>query len=1310
MGGAVGVQLSVAVAVVSVSLAIGSTTGAWAQNPSCGDGVCGADEPCGDCAEDCGACEPDPLCACLASVLLAPLGAGLDDVSSLARQCRSDSRRTVFEGGLALGRLNFLGELVADCADRGLRFSGNGILEGRVAGRVSPALPLGGRWQTYVEPGPVHRVGLEANGVRTAFEIGLASPLAVRVVHLERVDGRVDVGLEGASSLMTHGQEAPLALRAKLVLPAADLEESWVEYQTDSALRLGRVEVELSGAGVYFPETGCHTSSSQRYPLSSPPQNPLREGCLPDRMDVPAPQCGETVASGLPSPGARLSWGDALSLGAGVALDDSGRLSIWSGGQTLRPLGQSGLALGDGGMQVRGLDCAERNCPVWVQGGFAVSGQNPWFRAASVVFQSRGRHLDARVSGVRLMGVSSCAKLTVLNRRARLSAPVLIGGGGDSINGWLDAHLGPGVGGETELHGIVVGIAQLDPSGPVERLVVSALKSTSQSPAEAVRVPARGLATAAGEPRSSVVLRGGARSGWFEARLDGECDEGSAVDCDLTTTLGLRPVRVDSAEAGPSGGSVWQFEVRPTTPYVAIRLESRLAPQALRLWRRGEPETVTPKPISDDYRDPLLLVSGGASSDRGAGDPYSALLILRQPLPGLWRLHARSLSPDADLSAWAPQASPHLALTSPGEGETSEEIRWTAGDPDSTAQLALVARPVGSSGAGVPIALPPELALERDREEVLARPVISERLEPGSYRVYGVLDDGVAPPVWAEAPGILRVMREDSVRRPAPEPLPPAPEANHGIRLSWIRANDDAHGYRIYLATPRGNRCDHLDLETAYALDLAAPTDSFLLPVGQEAPDVPSGYPWDRTVCWSVAALIPDGASPASRALLLDLTLPEGGGSNRPPSIITATLPPAVVGSVYSTQIETHDVDGDAISLALVSRPESGRAPPPALTLDQDGLLRWAPAPQQADLLSIAIEVVDAREGRADRSFELRVLERRETNPDLRWGKSEVTCAPARVALTFHDAQETRPSVDVSVESANGWQTRRLHRGEARFGPFTGSVLLAPADRPGEGLAVPDSGRVRARVGTAESVLRVLPPADDCTPPDPGALGELCELDGDCESGMTCHAGSPARESGYCTAACTRAAECQAPVDGGCAPSPIGPGVCVMRSGGVQAPGGLCAPCVFDSDCGGPEDLCLSLGAEYRGCGVACGPDGCLPGYRCGSGQCIPLGGSCPACSGRTVQTVCIDGDLLATLDECEHEVGRRRCSLEGSRCVRGQCIELDGPNLSAEDVAAPLSVNESGCSTALHTGRPSTATAAQGPVAAWFFRRRGGS
>lgn len=153
-----------------------------------------------------------------------------------------------------------------------------------------------------------------------------------------------------------------------------------------------------------------------------------------------------------------------------------------------------------------------------------------------------------------------------------------------------------------------------------------------------------------------------------------------------------------------------------------------------------------------------------------------------------------------------------------------------------------------------------------------------------------------------------------------------------------------------------------------------------------------------------------------------------------------------------------------------------------------------------------------------------------------------------------------------------------------------------------------------------------------CASPDsirgPGQLGDLCDIDPECSSGLCLSAGdgSHRRCSEACVASCAPGWRCVAHPREGAAG-----GAC------VQEQLRTCSSCTDNLDCGvAGGGLCLPSGPLAGICAVDCTFEPCPTGYRCdrlaaGGTQCVPLA-TC-ACDGAAIglQVGCTQTNALGT-------------------------------------------------------------------------------
>lgn len=171
------------------------------------------------------------------------------------------------------------------------------------------------------------------------------------------------------------------------------------------------------------------------------------------------------------------------------------------------------------------------------------------------------------------------------------------------------------------------------------------------------------------------------------------------------------------------------------------------------------------------------------------------------------------------------------------------------------------------------------------------------------------------------------------------------------------------------------------------------------------------------------------------------------------------------------------------------------------------------------------------------------------------------------------------------------------------------------------------------------------PGASQADPQELPAVGARCERGADCASGYCLEFPDGRRCAASCQSACGRGLVCRQ-ADGR---DPSAPAVCVLPDAR------LCQPCIEDSDCGGPGNLCQVLEADTgRFCTRDCSATGqCPAGYVCrpiddGAGrrlgeQCVPEAGSCTC----TDATAGMTRTCLERVDGIGTCLGRERCAPE---------------------------------------------------------------
>jgi hypothetical protein len=182
-----------------------------------------------------------------------------------------------------------------------------------------------------------------------------------------------------------------------------------------------------------------------------------------------------------------------------------------------------------------------------------------------------------------------------------------------------------------------------------------------------------------------------------------------------------------------------------------------------------------------------------------------------------------------------------------------------------------------------------------------------------------------------------------------------------------------------------------------------------------------------------------------------------------------------------------------------------------------------------------------------------------------------------------------------------------------------------------------------------------------------------CSTDCECVVGETCTDGTCSGATAECDPACGEGETC---VDGACQGATACDPVCgtgeTCVDGACQtdgSSGALCATCTQDSECGGANDLCVTVvanGADFSFCGVECVDNtGCPSGFTCfeavvGSPkQCRPVTNSCEGCLG----TGCDDGQFCNPVSNACQAFGEPCDACQGTpECVSGaSCAEFAG-------------------------------------------------
>ena len=93
---------------------------------------------------------------------------------------------------------------------------------------------------------------------------------------------------------------------------------------------------------------------------------------------------------------------------------------------------------------------------------------------------------------------------------------------------------------------------------------------------------------------------------------------------------------------------------------------------------------------------------------------------------------------------------------------------------------------------------------------------------------------------------------------------------------------------------------------------------------------------------------------------------------NRPPVVTSFPVVDARVGEEYIYQVEASDEDGDPLTYRLENLPEGATA-----EIDENGLLRWVPRPEDSGSLELTVVVEDGNGGEARQIFSLNVRDAR---------------------------------------------------------------------------------------------------------------------------------------------------------------------------------------------------------------------------------------------------------------------------------------------------------------------------------------------
>ncbi len=180
--------------------------------------------------------------------------------------------------------------------------------------------------------------------------------------------------------------------------------------------------------------------------------------------------------------------------------------------------------------------------------------------------------------------------------------------------------------------------------------------------------------------------------------------------------------------------------------------------------------------------------------------------------------------------------------------------------------------------------------------------------------------------------------------------------------------------------------------------------------------------------------------------------------TNQAPQITANPRTTVTVGDTYQYQVRATDPDGDALTYSF-GTPTGGQLPPPGLTIDSAGLLRWTPGAAQVGSYPIRVVVSDGHAGTAQLDFTITVASR----PAAIDGAPQFTSSPSLSATAdrvyTYQADALDPEGDpltwtlrtapagMSVNAANGLVTWIPALAQVSSTPFT--VVLRASDPEG---------------------------------------------------------------------------------------------------------------------------------------------------------------------------------------------------------------------------------------------------------------------
>ena len=460
------------------------------------------------------------------------------------------------------------------------------------------------------------------------------------------------------------------------------------------------------------------------------------------------------------------------------------------------------------------------------------------------------------------------------------------------------------------------------------------------------------------------------------------------VEFDMETQWPIIPANMDRIEpiptppdmaSAPLGSDYETFEIDPGVRAAIFRATGT----------NGLPDLVLTDPlptvIDPDYAATSEFV------DYYENDLINeAFYVVSQPLAGEWIaeiLNGGEVG-DWEIQLFVTNEGPTIEVTSQTEDETPNAqgevtITWTDYDEemtdDATVGLYYDSDREGGNGAAIYEGI---LASDDTDSQVWD----TSAMPTGAYYVYAVIDDGKNPPAYSYSVG--RVLITNPNGPDAPTGLTGTP-GEDSITLRWNPVTG-ASTYKVYWTYDAwAQGYPHVvgvsDL-TTYQLS------------------VPNGREYRIAV--SAVAEVGDEEyeGPQSVPIYVDLW----GYTNNAPVITSMPRTHAQAGEAYTYQVTAQDMDGDALSYAVVV---TGTEDPPAgMAIAADGLIEWTPTSDDVGIHPLTVTVEDGRGGSDEQAFVLLVQ-----SSDADNIYPEIISVPVASA-----APETTYTYDVDAQDLDG--------------------------------------------------------------------------------------------------------------------------------------------------------------------------------------------------------------------------------------------------------------------------------------------------